>query len=200
VHYCEADAERQQHGNHLGHRQRTDVNIAAVARLDYLDGERRQDHREHGARVLVRAARESRQERNGDPGTLGLVRIPRWYQTEFEVKAQQNAIRDVTLRVVARRLAIAAIIAITIGGPIVEMFDRWDQTLQDGNDTEANVVVVALCVGVTFAIGPIVVVNRIRGLSSTSVMRVVVSHVAPREIASFLGPLPTSSPPTILRV
>ncbi len=115
-------------------------------------------------------------------------------------KLNRTRIHDVTLRVVARRLAIAAIIAITIVGPIVEMFDRWDQTLQDGNDTEANVVVVALCVGVTFAIGPIVVVNRIRALSSTSVMRVVVSHVAPREIASFLGPLPTSSPPTILRV
>jgi membrane-associated phospholipid phosphatase len=34
-----------------------------------------------------------------------------------------------------RHLVIAAIIAICIGGPIVEMFDEWDDTLQTGNDT-----------------------------------------------------------------
>jgi len=101
---------------------------------------------------------------------------------------------------VTRRLAIAAIIAISLGGPIVEMFDQWDQTLQDGNDTEANAVVVALCVGVAFAIGTIVVVNRIRALSSTSARHVVVPRAASRDVASFLGPSPTSSPPTILRV
>jgi hypothetical protein len=33
---------------------------------------------------------------------------------------------------------IAALIALSIGAPIAEIFDSWDQTLQDGNDTEAN--------------------------------------------------------------
>jgi len=47
-------------------------------------------------------------------------------------------------RSVARRLFIAAIIALLVGAPIAEMFDRWDQTMKDGNDTEANVVVAAL--------------------------------------------------------
>jgi hypothetical protein len=101
---------------------------------------------------------------------------------------------------VLRRLAIAAILTISLGAPIVELFDSWDQTLQTGSDTEANVAVVALCVGVAFAIGTIVVVNRIRSLSSTSVRRVVVSRAAPREIASFLRPAPTVSPPALLRV
>jgi len=32
----------------------------------------------------------------------------------------------------------------------MEMFDHWDQTAQDGNDTETNLVVVALCVGIGF--------------------------------------------------
>ena len=99
-----------------------------------------------------------------------------------------------------RRFVGTVIVALCLGAPIVELFDRWDHTLQDGNDTEANVVVAALCVGLAFAIGTMVVVNRIRALSSTSVMRVVVSPVVPREIASFLRPPPTSSPPTILRV
>ena len=99
-----------------------------------------------------------------------------------------------------RRLAIVAILAISIGAPIVELFDSWDQTLQTGSDTEANVAVVALCVGVAFAIGTIVVVNRIRALASASARRVVVSRAAPRQLASLLAPAPTVSPPAILRV
>jgi hypothetical protein len=101
---------------------------------------------------------------------------------------------------VARRLLIAAIIAVSLGGPIVEMFDRWDQTLKDGNDTEANVVVAALCIGVAFAIGTIVTASRIRGLSSTAAGRVSAIRVAVRDVASVLAPIPTTSPPTILRV
>ena len=100
-----------------------------------------------------------------------------------------------------RRLAIAAILAISIGAPIVELFDSWDPTLQTGSDTEANVAVVALCVGVAFAIGTIVVVNRIRARASASARRVVLSSLAvPRQIASLLTPAPTVSPPAILRV
>ena len=99
-----------------------------------------------------------------------------------------------------RRLAIAAILAISLGAPIVELFDSWDQTLQTGSDTEANVAVVALCVGVAFAIGTIVVVNRIRSLASASARCVVVSRAVRREVTSFLVPAPTVSPPAILRV
>ena len=101
---------------------------------------------------------------------------------------------------VARRLFIAAIIAISLGAPIAEMFDRWDQTFKDGNDTEANAVVAALCVGVAFAIGTIIIAGRIRALSSTSVGRVIATRVVVHDLASVLVPVPTSSPPTILRV
>src|SRR6267378_4031733 len=51
-----------------------------------------------------------------------------------------------------RRFAVAAILAICIGGPVVEVFDQWDDTLQDGSDTEANVVIAALCIGIAVAI------------------------------------------------
>ena len=89
--------------------------------------------------------------------------------------------------------------AISLGAPIVELFDSWDQTLATGSDTEANVAVVALCIGVAFAIGTIVIINRIRALASASGRRVVL-RAAAREIASLLGPAPTGSPPLILRV
>lgn len=99
-----------------------------------------------------------------------------------------------------RRLASAAIVAICLGGPIVETFDRWDRTVQDGNDTEANAVIAALCIGVAFAIGTIVVVNRIRSLASTSAARLIVPRMVVPDTASVLLPTPTTSPPTILRV
>ena len=100
----------------------------------------------------------------------------------------------------ARRLFIAAIIALLLGAPIAEVFDHWDQTMQDGNDTEANVVVAALCIGLAFAIGTIVVASRIRALSSTAAGRVIATHVIVSDVASVLAPVPTVSPPAVLRV
>lgn len=101
---------------------------------------------------------------------------------------------------VARRLFIAAIVAIALGGPIVEAFDSWDQTVKDGNDTEANVVIAALCIGCAFAVSPIMVTGRIRALSSTAAGRVIVTRTALHDLTSRLAPVPTSSPPTVLRV
>jgi hypothetical protein len=101
---------------------------------------------------------------------------------------------------VFRRLFIAAIIATSLGAPVAEMFDRWDHTLKDGNDTEANVVIVALCVGVAFAVGTIVIASRIRALSSTAGGRAIATRVTVRDLASVLAPIPTISPPTVLRV
>ena len=101
---------------------------------------------------------------------------------------------------VARRLFIAAILAISLGAPIVELFDSWDQSLQTGNDTEANLAVVVLCVGVAFAIGTVAIAGRIRSLSSTSAGRVIARSVVVRDVASALAPVPTVSPPAILRV
>ena len=96
-------------------------------------------------------------------------------------------------------MAVAAIVAICIGAPIVEMFDQWDHTLQDGNDTEANVVIAALCIGVAMAIGTIVIVARIRALSSSSRGYVVMCRTV-SFVLSFASPIPTTSPPTPLRV
>lgn len=93
-----------------------------------------------------------------------------------------------------------AIVAISLGAPIAELFDSWDQTLQTGSDTEANVAIVALCIGVAFAIGAIGVVDRIRAFASASARRVALSFGTPREIAPLLRPTPTVSPPAILRV
>jgi ABC-type Na+ efflux pump permease subunit len=97
-------------------------------------------------------------------------------------------------------LAVAAIVAICIGGPIMEMFDQWDHTFQDGNDTEANVVIAALCIGVAVAIGTIAVVARIRALASNVRRYALASRVVVLAALPFAHPSPTSSPPRPLRV
>jgi hypothetical protein len=99
-----------------------------------------------------------------------------------------------------RRFVVAAIVAICIGGPIVEMFDKWDHTLQDGNDTEANVIIAALCIGLAMAIGTIAVVARIRALSSNVRGYALTFRAIVFAGGSFHLPVPTSSPPTPLRV
>jgi hypothetical protein len=99
-----------------------------------------------------------------------------------------------------RRLAIAVIVAICLGAPVVEMFDQWDHTLQDGNDTEADLVVAALCVGVALSVAGIIVA-RIRALSSSHSVEHH-SFTAPNRFTprAFVRLIPTGSPPTPLRI
>ena len=103
------------------------------------------------------------------------------------------------LLVNARRLATIAILAITLGGPIVEMFDSWDQTLSDGNDTETNVVVAALCVGAAFAIARFVVA-RICGTRSTAITVAPAVSRLTFGLPSPTVPAPRSRSSTPLRV
>src|SRR5579864_4592501 len=41
--------------------------------------------------------------------------------------------------------------------PLVDMFDQWDHALQTGNDSEYPLVILALCVGIAFALGRLIV-------------------------------------------
>src|SRR5262249_51140950 len=65
----------------------------------------------------------------------------------------------------ARRVVGAVIVLICLGAPIVEVFDRWDHTAQDGNETEANVVVAALCVGLALSVAQ-TIAARMRPVSA----------------------------------
>jgi hypothetical protein len=99
-----------------------------------------------------------------------------------------------------RRLAVVAILAISLGGPIVELFDRWDSTFQADADSESQAVVVALCIGVALAIGTVVVLAQIRALASSPRFETVVSRVVVSSTSLLAGPVPTASPPVPLRV
>ena len=97
-----------------------------------------------------------------------------------------------------RRFSVALILLVCLGSPIVEMFDHWDHTLQDGNDTETNVVIVALCVGVAL----ITAIRLVLNLAPISPRERFASQ--PTQTPSrgrMLTPLtPDIRPPTILRV
>ena len=98
-----------------------------------------------------------------------------------------------------RRFAIAAILAVCVAAPIAEMFDQWDHTYQDGNDTEANVVVAALCVGVALSVAG-VVIARVRAMSSRCAVHLFARVRERVTVPFFVIPLATSSPPIPLRV
>jgi hypothetical protein len=98
-----------------------------------------------------------------------------------------------------RRFATGVILTICIGAPILEMFDRWDRTLEDGNDTEINLVVVALCVGVSFSIAG-ALVTRLRTSANRQGRGVFTSESILTTQLTFATPIPNSRPPTPLRV
>ena len=98
-----------------------------------------------------------------------------------------------------RRFAVGVILTVCIGAPILEMVDQWDHTLQDGNDTEINLVVVALCVGAAFSVaGAIIVCLRSPARALGSCALVSTSIVGP--LLTFAAPIPHGSPPTALRI
>ena len=78
----------------------------------------------------------------------------------------------------ARRWLVAAILAVCLGGPIAESFDWWDQSQPAGDDTETNLVVVALSVGLAVSVAAIIVQwfqSFVAGLSS---QRLVTARIA----------------------
>jgi hypothetical protein len=98
-----------------------------------------------------------------------------------------------------RRFATGVILAICIGAPILEMFDQWDRTLQDGNDTEINLVVVALCIGVAFSVAG-ALAGRVRASVNAHGCFVLTPESTLNTLLFLATPIPNSRPPTPLRV
>jgi hypothetical protein len=92
------------------------------------------------------------------------------------------------------------LLVICIGAPIAEMFDRWDDTAQTGNDTEATLVLVAVCIGVGF----VAAASICRGMQPATAVRLVLLRpfVSLNAIVvhCFNAPIPNSRPPTVLRI
>src|SRR5262245_41803017 len=101
-----------------------------------------------------------------------------------------------------RRVFGAVIIAICIVVPLVESVDNWDNTLSDGNDNEANVVIAAVCVGLAWsAAANIFVVSDVRALPIDARFQTSPSAVVtPACVIAIALPFATASPPLALRI
>jgi hypothetical protein len=98
----------------------------------------------------------------------------------------------------ARRVIGILIVAVCLASPIAEMFDQWDHTLQDGNDSEANLIIVALCIGVAFSVvGMSVRMIRAAWLGSQTSRAPSTASIV--QSIRLMVP-PTASPPIALRV
>jgi hypothetical protein len=60
------------------------------------------------------------------------------------------------MRTRASLITGAIALAICLVCPLVDMFDQWDHALQTGNDSEYPLVILALCVGVAFALARLI--------------------------------------------
>ena len=85
--------------------------------------------------------------------------------------------------------------------PVLEMFDRWDHTVQTGQDTEYTFVVLALCVGALYALAKLIVTFCPELTAARFISDFSRSEVSPFPIiwSAALAPL-SESPPLSLRI
>jgi hypothetical protein len=103
------------------------------------------------------------------------------------------------VRASARRLIAITLLSVSIGAPMLEMGDRWDNTARDGNDTECNLVIAALCAGVAFVAARFVL-RTVRLSAAHTLVRVRIVQFITSTAESTVSPLPHPSPPLLLRI
>lgn len=86
--------------------------------------------------------------------------------------------------------------------PVMQMFDRWDHEVQTGQDTESALVVVALCLGVTFSLIRALVANYENSPSGRISTTCSPFNSSLQILMGAATAVPTSAspPPTILRI
>ncbi len=100
------------------------------------------------------------------------------------------------------QVAVALALVTCLVCPVLETFDDWDHTLQTGDDTESALVILALCVGVTYSLARLIITIS-RTLSRTSVGSA--SDCIKGSLLSLIRPIalasaPGSPPPLNLRI
>ena len=101
----------------------------------------------------------------------------------------------------ARRCVIAAILTVALAGPVVELFDDWDPTLeQGGGDTESSLVAVALCFGAAFLIDDLLVRQLSPANASSSIRSNNPTTVITQPYHAFVFSVSSSRAPTPLRI
>lgn len=94
-----------------------------------------------------------------------------------------------------REIFAAMILAACLGGPVLEIFDRWDDTARTGNDTETELVVIALCVGAAFVAVRVLVTPVAKASPIEADRRRPIAGRLDRFVRP--APIPAASPPPL---
>lgn len=90
-------------------------------------------------------------------------------------------------------------LAICVVCPIVDLFDQWDHALLTGNDSEYPLVVLALCVGLAFALARIAIriSSHVPASGRTSAIAMAASLFSSLMEPAAVVFAPGSSPPAL---
>jgi hypothetical protein len=85
--------------------------------------------------------------------------------------------------------------------PVMQMFDRWDHEVQTGQDTESALVVIALCLGVTFSLVR-AIVTKYQGAASGRIRQWSPLRSSLQTLIGAVATILTSAspPPITLRI
>ncbi len=100
------------------------------------------------------------------------------------------------------RATVTLILVICLICPFVEMFDRWDHTIQTGNDTEYTLVILALCIGVAYSFTRFISKFYLFASAGEVVSNACAAKrlVFARLGSCFVSPIPLSPPALALRI
>lgn len=98
-------------------------------------------------------------------------------------------------------VAVALLIALVC--PLIDLFDTWDHAVQTGNETEYNLLVLALCVGLGVSVAQFVLKFLLANFE-TDLAVSLSAHTAIRwdgnSRLAFVIPIPLSPPVLALRI
>src|SRR5438093_9152416 len=100
------------------------------------------------------------------------------------------------------RLTVTLVLLTCLVCPLLETFDTWDHTLQTGSDTEYGLVLIALCVGVSYSFARFIFKSTLLALVAKKVFASCLQKSFPFTPCSFASAFldATSSPPLPLRI
>jgi len=97
---------------------------------------------------------------------------------------------------------IMFILVVCLVCPLVELFDRWDHTIQTGNDTEYTLVILALCIGAAYSFTRFIFKFCVCRCAGEVVSKALAAKLllSPLCRSFFVSPIPLSPPALALRI
>src|SRR5712664_237865 len=100
------------------------------------------------------------------------------------------------------RVIVAIVLLTCLVCPLLELFDRWDHTIQTGNDTEYTLVALALCIGAAYSFTRFIFKFCLFRCAGEVVSNACAAKLLPSPLCCsfFVSPIPLSPPDLALRI